>query len=83
MTYSFRKDAIRKTEKHTGYFILMSNGIKDPVEVLRIYRLNALIEKSFGNLKVRLYACQRALSSEENFKDTLFVQFVALQLLSY
>ncbi len=36
--YSFREDAIRKSEKNYGYFALMANGIKDPVEALRIYR---------------------------------------------
>ncbi len=53
-TYSFKEDTIRKAEKNYGYFVLMSNGIKDPVEALRIYRLKDLIEKSFGNLKERL-----------------------------
>ena len=45
-TYSFKEDAIRKAEQNYGYFALMSNGIKDPVEALRIYRLKDLIEKS-------------------------------------
>ena len=36
--YAFKEDAIRKAEKKYGYFVLMTNGIKDPVEALRIYR---------------------------------------------
>lgn len=35
-TYSFKEDAIRKAERNYGYFILMSNGIKDPVEALSV-----------------------------------------------
>ena len=82
-TYSFKEDAIRKAERNYGYFALMSNGIKDPVEALRIYRLKDLIEKSFGNLKERLSMRRMSVSSEENFEGKLFVQFVALQLMSY
>lgn len=82
-TYSFKEDAIRKAEKNYGYFVLMTNGIKDPVEALRIYRLKDLIEKSFGNLKERLSMRRMSVASEENFEGKLFVQFVALQLVSY
>lgn len=81
--YSFKEDAIRKAEKNFGYFALMSNGIKDPVEALRIYRLKDLIEKSFGNLKERLSMRRMSVAFEENFEGKLFVQFVALQMVSY
>ena len=81
--YSFKEDAIRKAEKNYGYFVLMSNGIKDPAEALRIYRLKDLIEKSFGNLKERLSMRRMSVASEENFEGKLFIQFVALQLMSY
>ncbi len=82
-TYSFKEDAIRKAERNYGYFILMSNGIKDPVEALKIYRLKDLIEKSFGNLKERLSMRRMSVASEENFEGKLFVQFISLQLMSY
>jgi transposase len=82
-TYWFKEDAIRKAEKNYGYFVLMTNGIKDPVEAIRIYRLKDLIEKSFGNLKERLSMRRMSVASEENFEGKLFVQFVALQLVSY
>lgn len=81
--YSFKEDAIRKAEKNFGYFALMSNGIKDPVEARRIYSLKDLIEKSFGNLKERLSMRRMSVASEENFEGKLFVQFVALQMVSY
>jgi transposase len=82
-TYCFKEDAIRKAERNYGYFVLMTNGIKDPVEAIRIYRLKDLIEKSFGNLKERLSMRRMSVASEENFEGKLFVQFVALQLVSY
>lgn len=81
--YSFKEEAIRKAEKNYGYFALLSNGIKDPIEALKIYRLKDLIEKSFGNLKERLSMRRMSVSSEENFEGKLFVQFVALQITSY
>ena len=82
-TFSYKEDAIRKAEKNFGYFALMSNGIKDPVEPIHIYRLKDLIEKSFGNLKERLSMRCMSVASEENFEGKLFVQFVALQMVSY
>ena len=83
VTYNFKEDTIREAEKNFGYFVLMSNGIKDPVEAIRIYRMKDLIEKSFGNLKERLSMRRMSVASEENFEGKLFVQFVALQLMSY
>ena len=68
---------------YAKYFVLMTNGIKDPVEALRTYRLRDLIEKSFGNLKERLDMRRMSVSSEENFEGKLFVQFIALELMSY
>ena len=82
-TYSFREDAIRKAEKNYGYFVLMTNGIKDPAEAIKTYRLKDLIEKAFGNLKERLSMRRMSVASEENLEGKLFVQFVALQLVSY
>ena len=81
--YSFNEDAIHKAEKNYGYFALLSNGIKDPVTAMNIYRNKDLIEKSFGNLKERLAMRRMAVASEENFEGKLFVQFVGLELLSY
>lgn len=75
--------AIDDAQKNFGYFALMSNGIKDPVEAVKVYRTKDLIEKSFGNLKERLDMRRMSVSSEENFEGKLFVQFVALMYLSY
>ena len=79
----YNEDAILKAEKDYGFFTLMSNDIKDPAEALRVYRLRNLIEKSFGNLKERLSMRRMSVSSEESFEGKLFVQFIALELMSY
>ena len=59
------------------YFALISNGIKDPLEVLELYRAKGLIEKAFGSLKERLNIRRQFVSSEDSLKGKLFVQFVA------
>lgn len=78
-----KQDAIDETEKNYGYFALLSNGIRDPLEALEIYRTKDMIEKAFGNLKERLNMRRTSVASEENLEGKLFVQFVALIYLSY
>jgi len=78
-----KQDAINEAEKNYGYFVLISNCIKDPLKALEIYRSKDMIEKAFGNLKERLNMRRTSVSSEENLEGKLFVQFVALIYLSY
>lgn len=78
-----KQDAISAVEKDYGYFALMSNDIKDPLEALLIYRLKDLAEKAFHNLKERLSMRRTSVSSEQNLEGKLFVQFLALIYLSY
>lgn len=77
-----KQDAIDKAEKNYGYFALISNGIKDPLEALELYRAKDLIEKAFGSLKERLNMRREFVSSEDSLDGKLFVQFLALILLS-
>ena len=78
-----KQAVIDQVEKNYGYFALISNGVKDPLEALEIYRGKDVIEKAFGNLKERLNLRRTSVSSEENLEGKLFVQFVALIFLSY
>ena len=78
-----KQEAINKVKKNYGYFTLLSNGIKDPLEALEIYRSKDLIEKAFGNLKERLNMRRTSVSSDESLDGKLFVQFIALIYLSY
>jgi transposase len=75
--------AVEFTEKNYGYFALISNCLKNPLEALEIYRSKDMIEKAFGNLKERLNMRRTSVSSEENLEGKLFIQFVALIYLSY
>jgi transposase len=78
-----KQEAIDAADKNYGYFALLSNGVKDPLDALDIYRSKDMIEKAFGNLKERLNMRRTSVSSEENLEGKLFVQFVALIYLSY
>lgn len=77
-----KQEAIDKAELNYGYFALLSNGIKDPLEALELYRAKDLIEKAFGSLKERLNMRRQFVSSEDSLDGKLFVQFVALLYLS-
>jgi transposase len=80
---SYKEDAIKKAEKNYGYFALISNEVRDPLEALQIYRSKDVVEKAFGNLKERLNMRRTSVSSEQNLEGKLFVQFVALIFLSF
>ncbi len=78
-----KEDAIAEAKHTYGYFALMSNEIKCPVEALSIYRNKDLVEKAFENLKDRLNLRRLAVSSEQSLDGKLFVQFIALIYLSH
>jgi len=78
-----RQEAIDETKKNYGYFALISNDIKDPIEALEIYRNKDLVEKAFGNLKERLNLRRTLVSSDLGLDGKLFVEFIALIYLSY
>ena len=52
------------------------------MEALELYRAKDLIEKAFGSLKERLNMRREFVSSEDSLDGKLFVQFLALILLS-
>jgi transposase len=77
-----KQKAIEKAKKNYGYFAMISNEIKDPVKALELYRSKDLIEKTFENIKERLSFRRTLVSSEKSLDGKLFVEFVALIILS-
>ena len=77
-----KQEAINEAKKNYGYFAMISNEVKDPIEALEIYRNKDLVEKAFGNLKERLSFNRVAVSSELSLDGKLFVEFIALIYLS-
>ena len=78
-----REDALAQARKNYGFFVLLSNEIREPVMALEIYRNKDLVEKAFGNLKERLNFNRTAVSSDQSLDGKLFVEFIALIFLSY
>jgi len=78
-----KQEASDEAKKLYGYFVLLSNDIKDPVEALQIYRTRDVVEKAFGNLKERLNCRRMLVSSDSSLEGKLFVQFIALIYVSY
>lgn len=78
-----KQKAMDEAKMNYGYFALISNEIKDPIEALEIYRNKDLVEKAFGNLKERLNLRRLSVSSDASLDGKLFVEFIALIFLSY
>lgn len=80
----YNQQAVDAYKKNVaGFLVLLTNDIKDPVEALKIYRNKDVVEKSFDNLKNVLDANRLRVHLEENMKGRLFIQFIALILVSF
>ena len=78
-----KQDAINAARERYGFFVLISNEVKDPVTAIRLYRMRDIVEKAFWNIKERLNLKRTLTSSESALEGKLFVEFVALIYLSY
>ena len=79
----YRDDAIKKHMCQLGYFVLLSNEIKDSVEALEVYRRKDMVEKAFDNLKHRLDMKRTGVHSDQALAGKFFLQFLALIYISY
>ena len=75
--------AIKQHTNDFGYFVLLSNDVKEGDKALECYRNKDLVEKTFNNLKNRLDFNRTLVSSVENLEGKLFVEFVALIYIAY
>lgn len=83
ITLSYNQDAIDAARQRYGFFVLISNEVKDPVIALSLYRMRDVVEKAFWNVKERLNLRRTLTSLESSLEGKLFVEFVALIYLSY
>ena len=83
ISLSYKQDAIDAVRERYGFFVLISNEVKDPVIALSLYRMRDIVEKAFWNIKERLNLRRTLTSSESSLEGKLFVEFVALIYLSY
>lgn len=78
-----KDEVCKEAKKLYGYFVLLSNNVKDATEALQIYRSKDVVEKAFGNIKERLSGRRMLVSSDASLEGKLFVQFIALIYVSY
>ncbi len=68
--------------RYAGSQALISNGIKDPVKALRVYREKDVVEKCFDDLKNQLDMKRLRMHTSASVDGRLFIQFIALILMS-
>ena len=83
VSLTVKQDAVNAAHERYGFFVLISNEVKDPVTALSLYRMRDVVEKAFWNVKERLNLKRTMTSSESSLDGKLFVGFVALIYLSY
>lgn len=83
LTVTVNEEAVRRARRYFGYFALVSNEKMDAATALHLYRMKDVVEKAFGNIKERLNMRRLLVSSERGLEGKLFVEFVALILISY
>ncbi len=68
--------------KYAGFFTILSTRKMDALEALAIYRNKDVVEKSFDDLKNQLDLKRLRMHSSGRMNARIFVQFIALVLLS-
>ncbi len=79
----YNHEAIDTYRKHyAGFFAILSNDYKDPVQALRVYRNKDVVEKCFDDLKNQLDMKRLRMHNSSSMDGRLFVQFIALIYMS-
>jgi len=68
--------------RYAGFQALLTTRFKDPLEALQVYRDKDVVEKCFDDLKNVLDMRRLRMHSIETVDGRLFVQFIALILMS-
>jgi transposase len=80
---SYKTEAVRQyISDYAGYQALLTTNIKEPLEALQVYRDKDIVEKCFDDLKNTLDMKRLRMHSIETVDGRLFVQFIALILMS-
>ena len=78
-----REEAIREHKDNmAGFFVLLSNDIKDAEEVLKVYRDKDAVEKGFDDMKNSLDAKRLRVHNAQSMRGRMFIQFIALIIAS-
>ena len=75
---SFKNEKIEGAKRYWGYFVLVSNEIRDPFEALKAYRSREKIEELFATYKDSFDGRKPRTWYPENLYGRQFAQFVGL-----
>ncbi|MFZ2960582.1 MAG: hypothetical protein WA705_27195 [Candidatus Ozemobacteraceae bacterium] len=79
----YNDEAIEKhLKQYAGFFAILTNGIKDPVQTLMIYRNKDVVEECFDDLKNQLDMKRLRIHGSASMAGRFFVQFIALIYMS-
>ena len=80
---AYNTEAVRQyINRYAGFQALLTTKFKDPLEALQVYRDKDVVEKCFDDLKNALDMRRLRMHSIETVDGRLFVQFIALILMS-
>lgn len=80
---SFNDEEIQKhRNRYAGFYAILTNDIKDPVQTLIVYRDKDAVEKSFDDLKNQLDMKRLRVHGSGTMSGRFFVQFIALIYMS-
>lgn len=80
----YNEEAISRYRQNTiGWFIMISNDIKDATAALQVYRDKDAVEKSFDDLKNNLDMKRLRIHSNTAMEGRVFIQFISLILMTY
>lgn len=75
----YNKESVRTyITRYTGFYAVLTNSIKDPIEALYVYRNKDVVEKCFDDLKNQLDMKRLRIHSSQAMEAKLFMQFIAL-----
>ena len=76
------KEIQRYRKRYAGFFCILTNVKTDSGELLDIYRRKEVVENCFDDLKNGLDMKRLRIHSSEAMDSRLFIQFIALSLMS-
>jgi transposase len=83
LSIKFNEAEIEKQKnRYSGFFCILTNMTISSVELLETYRRKDIIEKGFDDLKNELDMKRLRVHSSETMETRLFIQFLALVLMS-
>lgn len=68
----------RSRKRFAGFFCILSNAVKSPLDALKIYRTKDVVENSFDDLKNHLDMKRLRIHTSAAMDSRMFLQFLSL-----